>query len=203
VIVAGVLGVVAALVACALLLYRRHRRRRLQDNAYKLRNPSAPDSTGGNSRHPHESSVKDKFSTQDIGRDPHSPNSQAFPQDHRTLDPHTSLPIEVALQSPSSTHSSNPLPSTTDLPPYCHRPFGCDTTYPPPLLKTSNQTTGQSLQHVVMSQSSKIGDKMDLSYNDDSLSTQGSISTSATGSNAFRSIAGQSLTPGDKAEFDT
>ncbi|KAF9361962.1 hypothetical protein BGX34_006800 [Mortierella sp. NVP85] len=111
VIVAGVLGVVvAALVVCAFLLYRRHRRSHLQDNAYTPRGRSVAASAGSNNRHPHESLVKDKFSTQDIGRDPHSPISQAFPHDHRILDPHTSLPIEVALQSPSSTHSSNPIP---------------------------------------------------------------------------------------------
>jgi hypothetical protein len=146
--------------------------------------------------------VKDKFSTQDIGRDPHSPNSQAFPQDHRTLDPHTSLPIEVVLQSPSSTHSSNPIPSTTDLPPYYRRPFGSDTTYPPPLLKTINQTTGQSSPHGPMSQSSTIGDKMDLSYYYDSLSTQGSIATSAYAKSDSGQIVGQNLTPGDKTELD-
>ncbi|KAK3819715.1 MAG: hypothetical protein J3Q66DRAFT_335290 [Benniella sp.] len=195
VIAAGVLGVVvAALVACALLLYRRHRRRRLQDNTHKPRDPSAPASADGNSRHPHESPVNDKFSTSDIGRDPHSLNSQAFPHDHRTLDPHTSLPIEVALQSPSSTRSSNPIPSTTDLPQYYRYPFGSDTTYPPPLLKTSNHTTGQSSPHGPMSQNSTIGDKMDLSYYYDSLSTQGPISTSA--------YASQNITPGDKTELD-
>ncbi|KAF9361959.1 hypothetical protein BGX34_006797 [Mortierella sp. NVP85] len=134
VIVAGVLGVVvAALVVCAFLLYRRHRRRRLQVNTHKPRDPSGPNLADDHGRNPHESPVKDKFSSQDIGRGPHPWDSHLFIPTQIKSDPHTSLPIEVPISSPTLSYSSNPI---AGVPAY-HHPITSDTIHSSVLSKNS------------------------------------------------------------------
>ncbi|KAF9361961.1 hypothetical protein BGX34_006799 [Mortierella sp. NVP85] len=93
-IIAVALVVVVALIVWALFLYRRYRRRRVQDNTHKPQNPTVPDSTDDLGCHSHES-VKDKFSAESFGRVPRPWNSQSFLLTNQKLDPRTALPVET------------------------------------------------------------------------------------------------------------